>query len=238
MSSKGPLSAEFTALRVRVREDELALLVPNLRRLRRGLLVELEQCVGVTGAVIDRAGVLDVEVVAARLDVLDRDLPGLVVLLALTPPLLLGRELLDSKRLGLVVALRSWRVGVLVEPDRLRRYALVEEEEVRLDARVRVEDPLRETDDRVEVALFEELLLNTRIRVLMRSRRARLPARARPSRKPPYRRSVPRLVWVRKLVSGRTLSIWMSSMSSTPLSAYLVRRASRTARATPSSSAK
>jgi hypothetical protein len=166
MSSKGPLSAEFTALRVRVREDELALLVPNLRRLRRGLLVELEQCVGVTGAVIDRAGVLDVEVVAARLDVLDRDLPGLVVLLALTPPLLLGRELLDSKRLGLVVALRSWRVGVLVEPDRLRRYALVEEEEVRLDARVRVEDPLRETDDRVEVALFEELLLNARLDAL------------------------------------------------------------------------
>jgi hypothetical protein len=61
-------------------------------------------------------------------------------------------ELLDADRLGLVVALGTRRIGVLVEPDVPCRRALGEEEQVGADAGVGVEDAVGQADDGVQVA--------------------------------------------------------------------------------------
>src|SRR5206468_6759151 len=72
--------------------------VADLRRFDRRILVLTEKLVGVSRPVLHGARVLDVEVVAACLDVLDGHVPGAVVLFALGPPLLLRRELFNAKR--------------------------------------------------------------------------------------------------------------------------------------------
>ena len=101
----------------------------------------------VTGALVGGVGVLEVEVVVAGLDLVDGDLPRLLVLDAVVPPLAFGRELLEADRLGLVVLFTP---GGLI-PDFGGRPALGEEEQVGLDAGVGGEDALRQADDGVAV---------------------------------------------------------------------------------------
>ena len=148
-------------------------------------LVIGEQLVGVGVRDAGVVRVLDVEVVAVGLDLLDRHLPGLrrldsvgerrlgrslalpfgfaLLLRLLTePPLLFDVELFDADRLRLVVGLGSRRIRVLVEPNLFGRLPLGEEQQVRLDARVRTEDAVRQPDDRVQVALGQQLFLDRR----------------------------------------------------------------------------
>ena len=122
-----------------------------------------QQMVHVAGAGVGPVRILEVEVEVASLDLVDRDAPGLLVFHAggkavglVAPPGFLGRELLDTDGLALVVALGAGRIGVLVIPDLAGRRALGEEEEVGADTRVGIEDPVGQTDDRVEIALGEE----------------------------------------------------------------------------------
>src|SRR6185312_6126674 len=95
-----------------------------------------------------------VQVVAGRLDLLDADLPGALVfhtacksVLLSSPPSLLGIELFNADRLGLVVVLHARRVRVLVVPDMLRGLALGEEQQIRLDAGVGAEHAVGQAHD-------------------------------------------------------------------------------------------
>jgi len=112
-------------------------------------------------------GILEVEVEASGLDVVDGDAPGLLGFLAGleavflgAPPLFLGVELGDADGFGLVVALGSGRVGMLVIPDGFGGGSFGEEEEVGLDAGVGSKDAIGQADDGVEVAVGEELFLD------------------------------------------------------------------------------
>ena len=107
-------------------------------------LVVGEQLVGVGVCDAGVVRVLDVEVIAGGLDLLDRNLPGLLGLLPLLPPLLFEVELFDADGLRLVVGLGSRWIGVLVEPNLFGWLTLGEEQQVRLDARVRTEDAVRQ----------------------------------------------------------------------------------------------
>ena len=130
------------------------------------LLVLLQQFVGVVADLFADVGVLDVEVVVARNDVGDRHLPGLFGLHArgkavglVAPPVDLGFEFLEAHGLGLVVALHAFGIGVLVVPDVLGGPALGEEQQVGLDAGVGIEHAVGQADDGVQVALFQQGLL-------------------------------------------------------------------------------
>ncbi len=125
-------------------------------------LVVGEQLVGVRVRDAGVVRVLDVKVVASGLDLLDRHLPSLLGLLPLLPPLLFDVKLFDADRLRLVVRLGSRQIRVLVEPNLFRRLPLGEEQQVRLDPRVRTEDAVRQPDDRVQVALGQQLFLDRR----------------------------------------------------------------------------
>ena len=103
--------------------------------------------------------VFAVEVAVVGQQLLDRHLPGAVVLLALVPPGQAGLELLELERLGLGVVLPALGQRVLVVPDLLRRAGAVEEEEVRGDAGVWGEHAVGQPDDGVQVELLEQLSL-------------------------------------------------------------------------------
>ena len=159
-------------------------LVAGLLHLGEQLLIAGEQFVRVGVGDAGVVGVLDVEVVAGRLDLGERDLPGVFVRCAIgvrrlggglalpsfalalllrrlaIPPGFFGVELLDVDGLGLVVRLHARRIGVFVVPDVLRLLALREEQQVRLDPGVRGEDAIRQPDDRVQVALGQQLFLD------------------------------------------------------------------------------
>lgn len=125
-------------------------------------LVVGEQLVGVRVRDAGVMRVLNIEVVAGGLNLLDRHLPGLLGLLPLLPPLLFDVELFDADRLRLVVGLGSRRIRVLVEPNLFRRLPLSKEQQVRLDPRVRTEDPVGQSNNRVQVALGQQLFLDRR----------------------------------------------------------------------------
>src|SRR5208283_2290788 len=99
-------------------------------------------------------------------DLLDRHPPGVLVLLSLRPPFLLGCELLDADRFGLGVGLVARRVGMLVVPDRVGWLALGKEKQVGLDAGVGAEDAVGQANDGVQVALVEQLLLDPGLHTL------------------------------------------------------------------------
>ena len=107
--------------------------------------------------------VLEVEVVVARLDLVDGDAPGMLVFHTVVPPGPLRLELLDADGFALVVALGARRIGVLVIPDLGGGPALGEKKEVGADAGVGVEDAVGQADDSVQIALGEEGFLNARL---------------------------------------------------------------------------
>lgn len=128
-----------------------------------------QQMIDVTGAGVGVVRILDVEVVAVGLDLLDRDAPGLFVFLALAvepvlvrlaPPLAFGLELFDADWLPLVVAFGTRGIGMLVVPDLLRRRALGEEEQIGADAGVGTKDAVGEPDDRMQIAIGQERFLD------------------------------------------------------------------------------
>src|SRR5689334_4034046 len=92
-------------------------LVPDPCGIGGSVLVLLQKLMGIARPSLHCLGILDIEVVVPGFDVLDAHLPSLVCLLAFAPPLLLRGELRELKRLGLRVALRANRIGMLVEPD-------------------------------------------------------------------------------------------------------------------------
>lgn len=55
---------------------------------------------------------------------------------------------------------------MFVEPSLSGRCSLGEEQDIRLDARVRVENAIGQTDDRVEIALLDQALLERRFDAL------------------------------------------------------------------------
>ena len=122
--------------------------------------------------------VLDVEIVAARLHFLGRDLPGNSVFhspLALppAPPVDAGLEMLEADRLGHRVGFLALGHAVLVEPDVLCRLALLEEQQVGADGGVGLEDAVGQADDGVEVALLHQMLLEPRLHAFAEQRAVR-----------------------------------------------------------------
>ena len=69
-------------------------------------------------------------------------------------------ELLELDRLRLRVVLAAFGQRLLVVPDRLGRSGPVEEQQVRRDGCVRGEDAVGQPDDRVQVELREQLVLD------------------------------------------------------------------------------
>ena len=112
---------------------------------------------------LDGVGVLEIEVVVASLDLVDRDLPGDFVFLALLPPVDAGLQVLEADRLGHRVGLLALGDAVLVVPDFLGRRALLEEEQVGADGGVGFEDAVGQADDGVEVALLQQVFLQPRL---------------------------------------------------------------------------
>src|SRR5262252_8412273 len=108
-------------------------------------------------------GIPDVEVVVARRDFCDRDLPRLLGLntrleaVGLTaPPVNLAFEFLETHGLGLVITRHALWIRVLVEPDLPRWLALRKEQQVGLDARVGIEHTIGQANDSVQVALLQQ----------------------------------------------------------------------------------
>src|SRR6266849_3912189 len=88
--------------------------------------------------------VLDVEVVAARLHVRGRHLPGLRAFLAAlaprpAPPVDAALQMLETDRLGHRIGLLAVRYAVLVEPDVLSRRAFLEEQQIGADRGIGLE---------------------------------------------------------------------------------------------------
>src|SRR5438045_138762 len=106
--------------------------------------------------------IADVEVVAVSRDVLSRHEPGALVLGSLPPPCLAAGELVEPHRPRLRVLLATVRWLHLVKPRLSRGTGLVEEQEIRRDCRVWLEGAIREPDHRVEIALHEQLFLDSR----------------------------------------------------------------------------
>ena len=87
--------------------------------------------------------------------------------LAMRPPCVARREVRALHRFRLAEMLVAVRHVETVEPRLPRRPCLVEEQEVRRDARVRREDARGQADDRVQVALREELFLDVDLRIVV-----------------------------------------------------------------------
>src|ERR1019366_10586420 len=76
-----------------------------------------------------------------------------------TPPDTLTFKLLNSDGFAFVVALRTWRIRVLVIPDFGCRLVPSKEEQVGPDTGIRIEDAVGKPDDRVKIAVGEERFL-------------------------------------------------------------------------------
>ena len=76
-----------------------------------------QQLGGVAVVLLDGVWVLEIEVVVAGLDLVDRDLPGDFISLALLPPVDTGLQVLEADRLGHRIGLLALGDAVLVVPD-------------------------------------------------------------------------------------------------------------------------
>ncbi len=111
-----------------------------------------------------RVRVLDVEVVAARLDLAGRHLPGPLGLLPAlarrpAPPVDAALQMLEADGPGHGIGLLALGHEMLVEPDIPGRLALLEEQQVGADGGVGPEDRVGQADDGVEVALLHQMFL-------------------------------------------------------------------------------
>lgn len=125
---------------------------------------------------LDRAAlarVLAIEVVVARFDIFDRNLPRMLVLLAIPPPLSHRVEFLVTNTAILGVLFHPLREWEFVVPDFFGRIPLLEKKKIRIDAGIGIEDALREADDRVEIAFGEKLLFDCRLHPLAKERPVR-----------------------------------------------------------------
>ena len=111
-------------------------------------------------------GIFDIEIVAAGLDLVDGDFPGLFgfdpggkIIGFTAPPVDFGLELFKAHGLGFVVAFCSFRVRVFVIPDLFGGLAFAKKKEVGLDAGVGIEDAVGQADNGVQVALDQQLFL-------------------------------------------------------------------------------
>ena len=134
-----------------------------------------QQFLGVAVVVCHGVRVLEVEVVAAGLHLVGRDLPGdfgFLAALALrpAPPLDAGLQVLDADRLGHRVGFLAVGNAVLVEPDLLGRLALLEEQQIGADGGVGLEDAVGQADDGVQVALLHQVFLEPRLHAFAEER--------------------------------------------------------------------
>jgi len=107
--------------------------VPSIPRgwWRSGHFVFGQQVIHVAGAGVADMRVFEVEIVVARLDLVDGDAPGLFVFRAMVPPSPFRLKLLDTDGFTLVVGLGAIRIRVLVIPDCRCGLSLGEEEKNR-----------------------------------------------------------------------------------------------------------
>ena len=108
--------------------------------------------------------ILDVEVVAAGLDLVGRDHPGAGRFLAAqaigpAPPVDAGVEVFELDRTGHGIGLLALRHGLFVEPDVAGRLAFFKEQQVGPDRGVGAEDGVGQAHDGVQVALLHQMLL-------------------------------------------------------------------------------
>jgi hypothetical protein len=139
---------------------------PRFLKLAGELLVLAHQLFGVAVVDVGDVRVFHVEVVVALLYLSRRDLPCVLVLRALPPPLLFKVKFLYRQGLGAGVRFVSLRIRVLEKPHLLCRPALFDEKNVCFDAGVRAEHAVGEAHDRVQVELFKELALERRFDAL------------------------------------------------------------------------
>src|SRR5262249_32956654 len=92
------------------------------------------------------------------------------VALRAAPPVDARLHVLEPDGFGHRVRLLAIGHAMLEEPRLLRRFALLEEEQVRADARVGLEDAVRQPDDGVQVALFQQRLFETGLHALAKER--------------------------------------------------------------------
>ena len=123
----------------------------------------------------DGVGVLEVEVVAARLHLVRSHLPGNFVLhaafaLRSAPPIHAGFKVLDANGPGHRVGLLALGHTVLVEPDFLGGRALLKEQQVGADAGIGLEDAVGQPDDGVQVALFHQMFFQPRLDAFAKER--------------------------------------------------------------------
>src|SRR5205823_4849407 len=82
------------------------------------------------------------------------------------PPVDLGFEFLEAHGLRFVVTLHALWIGMLVVPDVLRGVALGKKQQVGLDPGVWIEHAIRQTDYGMQVAFFQQRLLEASLRAL------------------------------------------------------------------------
>lgn len=119
--------------------------------------------------VLGGVGVLDVEIGGEQIavsivfkDVLDGNLPGLVIFFARIPPSQQRLEFLEAQGLGFGIAVAAFGQRVFVVPDFAGGSADGEEEQVGGDGGVGGEDAVRQADDGVQGEFLEQLLLDAR----------------------------------------------------------------------------
>src|SRR5579862_6176395 len=116
----------------------------------------------------NRVWIFEVEIVSSRFNLFRRNLPCDVAWLSplslgATPPFDTRFEVLHPNRLRHRICFLSIGYSMLVKPDLFRRLSLLEEQQVSANARVRLKDAVREAHYRVEIALFHQGFLQTRL---------------------------------------------------------------------------
>ena len=128
-----------------------------------GCVEFFQQLFRVTVVVCNGVGILAVEIVVARLNLVEADLPGDLGFLAVftlcpAPPVDAALQVLDADRPGHRVSLLACWHMVLVEPDFPGRHALLKEQQVGADGRIGFEHAVGQAHDGVQVALFQQVL--------------------------------------------------------------------------------
>ena len=125
-----------------------------------------QEFIGVVADLCIDVGIFDIEVVVAALYFINRDFPCLFgfnpggkTIGRAAPPVDFRLEFGKAHRLGFVVADHTFRVGVLVIPDRFGGLALGEKKEIGFNAGVGVENPVGEANNGVQVAFCQKFFL-------------------------------------------------------------------------------